>query len=261
MRTALGIEYRGSAYHGWERQDNANTVQAELERALSKVAHHEVRTFCAGRTDAGVHASGQTVHFDSTADRPLRAWHLGANSHLPKDITVIWAHSVSDAFHARFSATARRYQYVIINRPSPPAILRGQVVWVRGEVDHTRMNSGAKALLGEHDFSAFRAAGCQAKSPIRTLHECYVERHNEFVVLNVVANAFLQHMVRNIAGVLIAIGLGKRDVTWASEVLATRNRSEGGVTASPDGLYLISVQYPEEFCVPKVSSGLTLWYP
>ena len=256
---ALSLEYRGCAYQGWERQHNGPTVQAALEEALSRVAAQPVRTFCAGRTDARVHAFGQVVHFDAPAPRPMRAWVLGTNTHLPDDISVAWAVPVDDAFHARFSARARRYRYIIYNARSRPGVLHGAVTWVHRDLDAPRMHEAARALLGEHDFSAYRATGCQARTPVRRLFECRVTRRGAFVCLDVCANAFLQHMVRNIAGVLIAIGAGERPVAWAGEVLAARQRAAGGVTAPPEGLYLLSVRYAGHFGLPVVSPPRGLW--
>jgi tRNA pseudouridine38-40 synthase len=259
MRIALGVEYDGRDFHGWERQKHARSVQACVEQGLSKVANHPVSTVCAGRTDARVHALAQVVHFDTQALRNERSWVLGANSNLPDDTSVLWARQVDDSFHARFSATGRSYHYVILNRLVRPAALRGRVTWQPLPLDEVVMNSAAQLLLGEHDFSAFRASGCQAKSPVRTLRELNVTRRGEYVVLQVSANAFLQHMVRNIAGVLMAIGLHKQPEQWATQVLHSRDRRCGGVTASPHGLYLTAVQYPGAFEIPELSPSIGLW--
>ena len=259
MRIAIGVEYDGRRFHGWEHQSHARTVQQVLEAALSRVADAPVRTVCAGRTDARVHGLAQVAHFDTEARRDERAWVLGANSNLPDDVAVLWALPVADAFHARFSAERRRYRYVILNRPVRPAVLRGRVTWECRLLDEKRMSRAAEALLGEHDFSAFRAAGCQARTPVRTLHRLDVRRDGDFVLLEVEANAFLQRMVRNIAGVLIAIGCGREDVGWAARVLAGRDRSRGGVTAPPDGLYLCEVRYPDGYRLPRLSPRIWLW--
>jgi tRNA pseudouridine38-40 synthase len=251
MRIALGIEYDGSAFRGWQvqRHDDA-TVQAAVEQALSKVANHPVRVSCAGRTDTGVHAVGQVVHFDTDAMRAAHSWILGSNVNLPATVAVAWAKVVNDDFHARFSAQSRRYRYLILNRPTRSALYAGRATWVRRPLDAERMHEAGQSLVGEHDFSSYRAAGCQAKSPQRTLHSLSVVRHGEIIELCVHANAFLHHMVRNIAGVLIAIGSGDRPAGWAGEVLAHRDRKLGGVTAAPDGLYFERVHYPEKYAIP-----------
>lgn len=252
MRIALGIEYNGAAFYGWQIQDGVRTVQACVEQALTRVADHPVSVITAGRTDAGVHAAGQVIHFDSSATRSARAWVFGANTHLPADISVTWAQPVSDAFHARFSATARYYRYLIFNRAVRPGLLNGRVSWCYRPLDAARMAQAAHYLLGEHDFSAYRALSCQAKHAVRTVRRLEVARHGELVVLDVVANAFLQHMVRNIAGVLMTIGAGEREPAWAREVLETRDRTLGGVTAPPHGLTLMGVEYPDEFGLPRL---------
>jgi tRNA pseudouridine38-40 synthase len=253
MRVALGIEYDGSAFHGWQaQQEGVRTVQTELEAALAKVADHPLRVVCAGRTDTGVHALGQVVHFDTQAQRSERNWLLGTNVNLPQDVSVTWARPVSDEFSARFSAVSRRYRYCILNRTSRSAVLAGRVTWTHRPLDAARMQEAARALVGEHDFSSYRALGCQAKSPVRTLYELEVERQGEFVVLSLHANAFLHHMVRNIAGVLMAIGRGDREIDWAAEVLGLRDRTLGGVTAPPDGLYFEAVEYPAACGIPTV---------
>jgi len=259
MRVALGVEYEGSDFRGWQaQQEGVRTVQVCLEKALGKVADHPVAVICAGRTDAGVHATGQVVHFDTEARRSLRSWVLGSNSNLPKDISVVWAQSVPASFHARFSALARRYRYVILNRPFRSALQRQQAAWFHKPLDATRMNAAGRYLLGEHDFTSFRALGCQARHPVRTVYSLEVERRGDLIVLEVEANAFLHHMVRNIAGVLMAIGTGERPLYWVQEVLEVRNRTLGGVTAPPEGLYLINVCYPEEFDLPSASVVGTL---
>ena len=251
MRIALGVEYDGSRFHGWQaQQPGVRTAQVTLEAALSKVAAHPLRVVCAGRTDTGVHALGQVVHFDTEARRSERNWLLGTNVNLPPDISVTWAREVDSAFSARFSAISRRYRYFILNRTARSAVLAGRVTWVHRPLDAERMHVAGQALVGEHDFSSYRALGCQAKSPVRTLHSLEVERRGDFLVLSVHANAFLHHMVRNIAGVLIAIGKGDRPVEWAAEVLALRDRTLGGVTAPPEGLYFERVEYPAEFEIP-----------
>jgi len=259
MKFALGVEYDGREFHGFETQPNGRTVQACLESALSKVADHPVRAMCAGRTDAGVHALGQIVHFESQAERPLNAWIFGANTHLPGDVCVNWSRSVPDEFHARFSATARRYRYVILNRATRPSALRGRVSWEYRPLAVERMHSAAGYLLGEHDFSSFRGAGCQSRSAVRQIHRLEVSRRGPFVFIDVCANAFLLHMVRNIAGVLMDVGAGKAPVGWAEEVLRARDRRQAGVTAPPHGLYLVQVDYPARYRLPAFPPESGLW--
>jgi len=254
-RIALGIRYDGSPYHGWQSQDNLSTVQEQLERALSRVANHTVTVTCAGRTDAGVHATSQIVHFNTDADRSEESWVFGANSNMPMDIRVLWAKPVSHDFHARFSATARRYRYLLLNQKIRPGILRNFVGWCRRPLDETRMQKAANYLLGENDFSAFRGSGCQAKSPVRTIKHFSIQRQRSLLILEIEANAFLLHMVRNIAGSLIAVGSGDKPSEWMKEVLESRDRREGGVTIAPNGLYLVSVAYPQEFELPETPVG------
>ncbi len=238
MRYAAGVEYNGAAFHGWEvQQPEIRTVQGEVERALSKVANHFVRITTAGRTDTGVHASGQVIHFESEAERSERSWVYGA--------CLSWVKPVSEEFHARFSALSRTYRYVIFNRPVRSALLVKERTWVYRPLDEERMQQGADHLVGEHDFSSYRAVACQAHSPVRTISRLEVSRHGEEIHIEVQANAFLHHMVRNIAGVLIAIGSGLQQSEWAREVLEYRDRTLGGVTAPPEGLTLIAVEYPQ----------------
>lgn len=252
VRVALGVEYDGSQFNGWQVQAHSEeTVQQRLEQALSSIAAQPVRVICAGRTDAGVHATGQVVHFDTDQPRDERAWLLGTNTQLPEAIRVRWARYMPQEFHARFSATARRYRYLIDNRPIRPALMARQLTWYRYPLDVERMQQAARYLVGEHDFTSYRALHCQAKNPVRTVHELRVERMGDLVQIEVYANAFLHHMVRNIAGVLMAIGNGRQAVDWSAKVLEVRNRALGGVTAPPHGLYLIDIEYPEEFGVPK----------
>lgn len=259
MRIALGVEYHGTHFNGWQSQPGLQTVQDELQQALAKVAAHPVNVVVAGRTDTGVHALGQVVHFDTVAQRSERAWILGTNSNLSQNISIHWAKLMPDDFHARFAATARRYRYVIYNHPQRPAIFKQTVTWHFQPLNELNMQAAANYLIGEHDFSAYRAIGCQAKSPIRTIHQFKIKRHGHLVVLDVVANAFLHHMVRNIAGVLIAIGNGQRPVEWAQEVLLGRDRTIGGITAPPYGLYLMAVDYPERFAVPQHNVGIPMF--
>ncbi len=253
FRIALGVEYKGSRYSGFQRQkDGVPSIQEALERALSRVAGGQpIALRCAGRTDALVHASGQVVHFDTSVQRTEHAWVMGANANLPPDISVTWAKPMSMDFDARFSAQARRYRYVIYNDQIRPAHLAEEVTWNHRPLDIARMRDAARTFIGTHDFSAFRAQQCQAKSPIKTVHHLEVLQSGKFVVLDIRADAFLHHMVRNIAGVLMTIGAAERSVDWAREVLESRERRKGGVTAHPYGLYLIQVDYPPQFQLPE----------
>lgn len=250
MRIALGLEYDGTAFSGWQTQSHARAVQPCVETALTAVADEPIRVFCAGRTDAGVHASGQVVHFDTDAVRSPRAWMLGTNAHLPREISVLWAQPVPDHFNARFSARARAYRYVIANRPTRAALWAGKMTWECRALDAQAMAEAACSLLGEHDFSSFRAAGCQSKHPVRTLNAISVRRLREVVTIDVEANAFLQHMVRNMVGALLEIGRGERPIEWLAALLAARDRTQGGMTAPPSGLYFMRVVYPDEFGLP-----------
>lgn len=258
-RIALGLEYDGRQFQGWQaQQTGVRTVQTELERALSRVADHPVAVVCAGRTDARVHASAQVIHFDTTAERPLHGWVLGCNTHLPEDVSVQWAKIVNENFHARYSAHARAYRYIILNRPVRSALWRGRVTWYHYPLDAENMHQAGQYLLGEQDFSSFRAKDCQSLSPMRNVHFVEVQRSGDWLILDIQANAFLHHMVRNIAGVLMAIGQGERPVDWVQNVLRARDRSQGGVTAKPDGLYLRTVQYDRHWDLPASYSGLGL---
>lgn len=243
MRIALGIEYNGSRFRGWQRQKDANTVQQMLEQAISRVADAPIHIYAAGRTDTGVHATEQVIHFDCSTQRDARNWVMGVNTYLPDSISVLWAEAAHKDFHARYSAISRHYRYVILNRPTRPAILKEQVTWVYQALDSIIMHQAALCLEGTHDFSSYRALACQAKSPVRTVHRLSVQRQGEFIFLDICADGFLHHMVRNIAGVLIAIGKGEQKVTWAKTVLDCCDRTLGGVTAPASGLYLVKVQY------------------
>ncbi|QTS84086.1 tRNA pseudouridine(38-40) synthase TruA [Coxiella endosymbiont of Amblyomma nuttalli] len=254
-RIALGICYDGSAYHGWQAQDGLDTVQQQLERALSMVADQPIVVACAGRTDAGVHASGQVLHFDTTAYRSNHAWIFGVNSHLPHDISVTWAKEVNEHFHARYGAFARRYRYVIYNHQIRPAILYQAIGWYFRPLDEKRMQIAAQFLLGEHDFSSFQGAGCQSKTPMRVIFQIEIFRIRCMVVIEVQANAFLLRMMRNITGVLVAIGSGEKEPKWAEHVLKAKDRQQGGVTVSPNGLYLVEVSYPYKFKLPQTPLG------
>jgi len=245
MRLAAGVEYDGSGFFGWQRQRQTPTVQACLEDALGQVANHPLSVHCAGRTDTGVHARCQVVHFDSDASRSERSWVLGTNSQLPSGISLLWVRPVTDDFHARFSARRRRYRYRILNRWVRPAIQRGRVAWVRHRLDAAMMDKAAGFLIGEHDFSSFRAVGCQSRSPTRTVQEAAVIRCGSELCFDIEANAFVYHMVRNIAGSLIQVGRGLKPPEWIAELLRLRDRTAAGATASAEGLCFIAPSYPD----------------
>ena len=255
VRIALGIRYDGSAYHGWQVQEELRTVQEEVERALSAVADHTVSVVCAGRTDTGVHASGQVVHFDTTAYRKERAWVFGANSNLPLDISILWAKEVDEYFHARFSTQSRRYRYVIYNHEIRPGILHKAVSWHYQSLNENQMRIAAQYFIGEHDFRSFQGANCQSQTSVRTIFQIEIFRIRRMVVIEVQGNAFLLHMVRNIVGVLVAIGSGEKKPEWAKVVLNAKDRRQGGVMVSPNGLYLVDVTYPQEFRLPQTPLG------
>lgn len=256
MRIALGVEYLGTAFSGWQSQKHdVRTVQECVEKALSKVANHPVSVICAGRTDAGVHATGQVIHFDTDAERRMRSWMLGATVSLPDDVGIAWVKPVPEDFHARFTALSRRYRYVIANRDSRPGVLNHRATWVYRPLDAERMHAAAQYLIGENDFSSFRAQGCQSRTPMRNVHWVEVTRRGGYVCIEIQANAFLHHMVRNIAGVLIEIGMGDREPEWVQELMQIRDRAQGGVTAPSDGLYLVGVNYPSEYEIPSLASG------
>jgi tRNA pseudouridine38-40 synthase len=256
MRIALGIEYDGTDYFGWQRQSEGRTVQGCVEQALTRVADHPVAVVCAGRTDTGVHATGQVVHFDTGSRREAENWVRGSNANLPADVRVQWAAEVPDSFHARFKAIQRHYRYIILNRPAASALLGNRTCREYTRLDTASMAKAGRQLVGEHDFSSFRAAACQAKSPVRTIYELEVQRSGDFVYLDVRANAFLHHMVRCIAGVLIAVGRGEQQPAWVGGLLAARDRTASGINATPAGLYLVAVRYAPEFTLP-----LAGWLP
>ncbi|MEX2499130.1 MAG: tRNA pseudouridine(38-40) synthase TruA [Wenzhouxiangellaceae bacterium] len=244
-RIVLGVEYDGSRFFGFQRQRQKPTVQEVLETAVARVADQPVTIHCAGRTDTGVHAICQVVHFDTLVERSERTWVLGCNSHLPAGASVLWARRAGPEFHARFSARARSYRYRILNRWTRPGLLAGRVSWERRVLDAGRMHEAAQLLVGEHDFSSFRAPGCQARHAVRMLRSIAVQRHGNEVIMDVTANAFLYHMVRNIVGTLIDVGVGKQSPQWVADVLARRRRAAAGVTATADGLYFVGVDYPD----------------
>lgn len=250
MRIALGVEYNGHRFFGWQAQRDLLTLQGTLEDALAKVANEPIQLFCAGRTDANVHATGQVAHFDTRAKRHIDAWIWGTNSYLPSSMVVRWARAVDYSFHARFTATARRYSYVIFNYPIRPAILNTRATWHYYPLDIECMREAGKYLIGEQDFSSFRSSQCNSKTPMRNVIEFSIERRGDFVILEIEANAFLHHMVRNIVGVLLKIGAGFKEPQWMQEVLLAKNRRAAAETAPADGLYLTCVKYPEPYIFP-----------
>lgn len=255
MRMALIVEYDGSGYHGWQSQPGLRTVQGVLEKALSQVADSEIKVVYSGRTDTGVHATHQVVHFDTDGARNIRAWVHGTNALLPKDVCVRWGQEISDAFHARYSATARRYRYVIHNAAIRPALLQGNVTWQCRRLDHELMQEAAQVLQGKHDFTSFRAVQCNAETAEREIKAIQVFRRGDLVIIDIKANAFLHHMVRNIAGVLMAVGQGREQVSWVKDVLHAKDRKKGAETAPAYGLYLVDVTYPDKFKLASLSVG------
>lgn len=250
MRIALGLEYCGTGFRGWQSQPRGVTVQDALEAALRAIGGERVGVVCAGRTDAGVHATHQVVHFDAPVERPLTAWVRGVNSHLPDGVAVRWAQPVSDAFHARFNARGRRYRYLLLNRPQRPGLWHGRVGWFHWPLELARMQDAAGRLLGEHDFSAFRAAECQAKTPIKTLWRADVRQCGNMFVFDFEASAFLHHMVRNLVGSLVYIGKGNEAPAWIDELLLARDRKQAAPTFSPDGLYFRGPIYEPHWQLP-----------
>ena len=250
MRYAIGIEYDGSEFLGWQIQRQEPTVQGELEKALAQVANHEARVTTCGRTDAGVHALGQVAHFDSSAERSERSWILGLNSNLPDGISVLWVRQVDDEFHARFSAFSRSYRYRILNRWIRPALENRRASWIRQPLDAVAMNKAAQYLLGEHDFTSFRASACQATHAVREIQSISVTREGEVINLDISANGFLYHMVRNIAGSLVRVGKGEAPPVWLREVLNAQDRTQAAPTAQPDGLYFLGARFPESYGLP-----------
>ncbi|MBK1723765.1 tRNA pseudouridine(38-40) synthase TruA [Thiocystis violacea] len=251
----MGVEYDGTDFHGWQRQVDDRSVQACLEAAVGRVADHPITLHCAGRTDTGVHAIEQVVHFETTATRSERSWVLGTNVNLPPDVAVRWAHPADASFHARFSAYARHYRYQIMVRRTRSPLARQRAVWVHEALDVERMRAAALHLVGEHDFSSFRALGCQAKSPIRRVHYLDLSEQDDLVTLHIGANGFLHHMVRNIAGVLIAVGRSQAETDWTRLLLDVRDRTLGGVTAPPHGLFFVRADYPDHFGLPQIAGA------
>jgi tRNA pseudouridine38-40 synthase len=250
MRLAVGVEYDGTAYAGWQTQQSARSVQAVAEAAFSSIAAERVSLICAGRTDAGVHARWQVAHFDTNSNRRLRAWLLGSNTELPSDVSIPWVRRVPMHFHARYSAEARTYRYIILNRGTRSAFATSRATCIFRPLDHERMAEAAVALLGSHDFSAFRSSECQANSPIRRVERLVVARQGDWIVIEATANAYLHHMMRNIAGMLIAIGRGEAQPSWATEVLESKDRKRNAATAPAEGLYFWGVRYPAVFGLP-----------
>ncbi|ROP62960.1 tRNA pseudouridine38-40 synthase [Enterobacter sp. BIGb0383] len=255
QKIALGIEYDGSRYYGWQRQQEVRSVQEKLEQALSKVADEPIVVFCAGRTDAGVHGTGQVVHFETRAVRKDAAWTLGVNANLPGDIAVRWVKTVPEDFHARFSATARRYRYIIHNHRLRPAVLNRGVTHYHQPLDVERMQRAAQSLLGENDFTSFRAVQCQSRTPWRNVMHINVERFGAYVVVDIKANAFVHHMVRNIVGSLMEVGAQNQPESWIAELLAAKDRMLAAATARAEGLYLVAVDYPSRFDLPVMPMG------
>ena len=257
-RWAARIEYLGAGYAGWQRLSHITSVQGVLEDALSKVADHKVDVVAAGRTDAGVHGLMQVVHFDTTATRNTLAWTLGANVHLPADVSLRWAQVVSPEFHARHKALSRRYRYVFHNTRARSALTAGRATFWPRELDAAAMHTAGQLLLGEQDFSALRDSECQSSTPMRNVMALEVWRSGEFVVIDIRANAFLHHMVRNIAGTLAEVGQGRQPIAWVSAVMQSRNRKLAGMTAPPDGLYFVGPEYPAQFGLPPPPMP---WFP
>ncbi|HKP65404.1 MAG TPA: tRNA pseudouridine(38-40) synthase TruA [Casimicrobiaceae bacterium] len=258
MRYALALEYDGRAFCGFQAQPSGCSVQDALERALAAIAGAPIRVAGAGRTDSGVHATSQIVHFDTIVERPLTAWVRGVNASLPADAAVLWCVAVPDDFHARFAATARHYTYVLLNRPQRPGLLSGRVGWHFGPLDAEAMRAAAAHLVGSHDFSSFRAAECQAKSPVKMLHALDIAQYGAFFRFDFKADAFLHHMVRNIVGALVAVGTGKRRAEWIGELLAAADRTLGPATFAPDGLYFRGAEYDARFGLPPTLADIQL---
>jgi len=252
MRYAMAFEYDGQEFNGWQTQPHAPSVQDAVEAALSRVAAEPIRVVCSGRTDSGVHALQQIIHFDCQAERSSRSWVLGCNVNLPDSVSAQWARPVAENFSARFSATSRTYRYTILNRWTRPALARKRQTWVRYPLDYRPMQEAANYLLGEHDFSSFRAAHCQAHHPVRTITAIEVTPHEDLIEIEITANAFLYHMVRNIVGSLIPVGRGQQAPEWIKQVLEARNRCKAGKTAAPEGLVYVGPHYPQSFTFPDL---------
>ena len=254
-RQVLGVEYDGSTWHGWQTQPSGHTIQDRLETALRKFTHADIVTTCAGRTDSGVHAIEQVVHFDTAIERLASSWVRGLNSHLPSSIAVRWAAAAAPSqlqeFHARFSARSRSYRYLIYNHPVRSPLWAGKAGWVFRPLDLESMRAAAVSLVGEHDFTAFRSADCQAKSPVKRMHSIAFARQGNLITVTLHANAFLQHMVRNIVGSLIYVGVGRQPAEWIAQLIAARDRHQAAPTFSPDGLYLAKIDYDSKWQLPQ----------
>ncbi len=259
MRIAVCIEYDGSQFSGWQMQSGELSVQEAVQLALSKVADHPVTVHGAGRTDTGVHACGQIAHFDTTVTRSNNSWVMGANSLLPKGVSLIWTQPVDESFHSRFSAYSRKYRYVVLNRRIRPTYLTKKVSWIHQPLDVNLMQMGANQLLGEHDFSAFRSAQCSNKVPIKTVKELTVNRKGDWVWIDIEANGFLHNMVRIIAGSLFTVGWGDQPPSWIADVLSSKDRTLGGVTSTPDGLYFIAAMYSKKYPLPESPPACRYW--
>jgi tRNA pseudouridine38-40 synthase len=259
VRLALGIEYDGAGFNGWQTQADGRSVQDAVERALAEIAGGPMSTICAGRTDAGVHAIDQVIHFDTMVERPLGAWVRGANRFLPATVAVRWAHAVPDEFHARYAARRRRYDYWILNDAVRAPLAHGRATWIFQSLDEAAMQRAADLLVGTHDFTSFRAAECQAASPVRELHELTVRRFGRWLRISATANAFLHHMVRNIVGALVYVGMGRHSPSWIEDVLAARDRSRAAPTLGAEGLYLARVEYDARFDLPSPGAVVPHW--
>jgi len=258
-RIAACVEYCGVNYCGWQRQSHSPSIQQEVERAFSKVGNETIKVVNAGRTDTGVHGIGQVIHFDTRSERTQNEWLRGVNTFLPDDISLIWTHPVENDFHARYSAKRRSYRYIILNRKVSPSYLNGRVTWYHGPLDLCLMQRAAKDLVGRHDFNAYRAAGCQSKNPVKEVFKLNLDQSGQWIWLDITADGFLHHMVRNIAGVLLRIGARLESVHWARHVLDSRDRKLGGVTAGADGLYFVSVEYDERYGLPSPPDVCRFW--
>ncbi len=250
MKYAVCVEYDGTSFCGWQKLSHAPSVQEEVEKALSKVANHSVDIVCAGRTDSGVHGIGQVIHFESKSIRSDKAWLLGGNTNLPSSIGLRWIKTVDSDFHARFSALERTYRYVVLNRKMRPSLLHNRVTWYHQGLDEILMQQAANILIGEHDFSSFRASGCQARHAVREIKSIQITRQEDYIYIDICANAFLHHMVRNIVGSLFEVGSQNKVPEWFAELLETKDRRQAGVTAPACGLYFVSVAYPAKFQLP-----------
>ncbi|MDT8363379.1 MAG: tRNA pseudouridine(38-40) synthase TruA [Nitrosomonas sp.] len=254
MKIALVLEYDGRGYCGWQKQSARPSIQSELESALSRIACQPILTVAAGRTDAGVHALYQVVHFETEVIRPMTAWVRGVNALLSPTLSVLWAKEISHNFHARFSAIGRTYRYYLLNRPVRPGILKGKVGWIHDPLDLRLMQAAARLLVGIHDFSAFRSAECQAKNAVRQIYKLEITQQGQLLIFELRANAFLQHMVRNIVGSLVYVGKRRYPVEWIQMVLTGRDRALAAPTFSPDGLYLAGVHYPDTWHLPAIDA-------